>query len=48
MLKDYITTMEIKMDIIKAEEVKSLRKEMGYKNAKETIKVIGIWRCNDG
>ena len=52
MLKDYITTMEIKMDIIKAEEVKSLRKEMGYKNAKELSKLLGFgdatisrWEC---
>ena len=35
------------MDIIKAEEVKSLRKEMGYKNAKELSKLLMIWRCND-
>lgn len=30
------------MDIIKAEEVKSLRKEMGYKNAKELSKLLGF------
>lgn len=40
------------MDIIKAEEVKSLRKEMGYKNAKELSKLLGFgdatisrWEC---
>ena len=40
------------MNIIKAEEIKSLRKEMGYKNAKELSKLLGFgdatisrWEC---
>ena len=40
------------MDIISAEEIKSLRKEMGYKSAKELSKLLGFgdatisrWEC---
>jgi transcriptional regulator with XRE-family HTH domain len=52
MLKDYITITEVNMDIISAEEIKSLRKEMGYKSAKELSKLLGFgdatisrWEC---
>ena len=40
------------MDIINAKEIKSLRKEMGYKSAKELSKLLGFgdatisrWEC---
>jgi transcriptional regulator with XRE-family HTH domain len=52
MLKDYITITEVNMNIISAEEIKSLRKEMGYKSAKELSKLLGFgdatisrWEC---
>jgi transcriptional regulator with XRE-family HTH domain len=52
MLEDYITITEVNMDIISAEEIKSLRKEMGYKSAKELSKLLGFgdatisrWEC---